>query len=644
MTAPIRAFASNFTPFDGREHQSAQGLQIQLNPVGGRRFAVTAPSVRSLGVALLREGLLSSDGLVTALSLQKRHHGRLCDILLTRQLISEEALYEAQARHWNVRLIDPMSKPADPRLIDKFGAANCLREGLIPWQRVGQAVVVATAYPEEFARHYKLLRGLFGPVIMALAPASKIEAAVMKARSYQLNHAAENRVDAAESCRDWGREGLAVKVALGLALFSLGLWVSSSAMALAFTFWASLTLGLSTALRAGAVMAALRHSQPPPPSPIIARLPTVSIMVALFNEGDIAPRLIRRLDKLDYPRNLLDILLVVEEEDHLTRDALKAVDLPPWMRVVVVPDGQLKTKPRALNFWLDLCRGSIIGVYDAEDAPEPSQIRKVVERFYQRGSDVACLQGVLDFYNPETNWLSRCFTMEYAAWFRIILPGLQKLGFAIPLGGTTLFFRRSALEELGGWDAHNVTEDADLGMRLARHGYRTEVIETVTEEEANCRALPWVRQRSRWIKGYMMTWAVHMRDPLLLWRQLGPHKFFGFQILFLCTLSQFLLAPVLWSFWLVPLGVPHPLATALPPAVMLGLMGLYLLTEVINITLNVMGLRKTKHKMSLLWVPTLHFYFPLGALASYKAAWEMVTKPFYWDKTSHGHFDQIAPD
>lgn len=619
-------------------------LQIAPKPGGGRRITVTAPSVRSLGVTLLREGLIAPDALVTALSLQKRHRGRLCDILLSRELIAERPLYEAQARHWNVRLIDPLSQAPDPRLIDMIGAATCLREGLIPWKTAGRATVIATAYPEEFARHYKWLRDTYGPVIMALAPASQIHEAVMKARADVLNHAAENRVSAAESCRDWGREGLAVKVAFALAAFMLGLWLSPNLTALAFTFWATVTLALSTGLRVGAVFAALRRTEPPPPPPIIARLPTVSIMVALFKEGSIAPRLIRRLDRLDYPRDLLDVLLVVEEEDSLTRNALKTVDIPPWMRVVVVPDGPLKTKPRALNFGLDLCRGSIIGVYDAEDAPEPAQIRKVVDRFYQRGADVACLQGMLDFYNPKTNWLSRCFTMEYAAWFRIILPGLQKLGLAIPLGGTTLFFRRAALEELGGWDSHNVTEDADLGMRLARHGYRAEILETVTEEEANCRALPWVKQRSRWLKGYMMTWAVHMRDPALLWRQLGPRKFFGFQILFLCTLSQFLLAPVLWSFWLVPLGVPHPLAAALPPMVMLGLMGLYLLTEVVNLTVNVMGLRRTKHNLSMLWVPTLHFYFPLGALASYKAAWEMLTKPFYWDKTSHGHFDQDAPN
>jgi cellulose synthase/poly-beta-1,6-N-acetylglucosamine synthase-like glycosyltransferase len=612
-------------------------------PNGRRHVSIATPSVRNLGVTLLRDGLITPDALVTALSLQRRHQGRLSDILLSRQLVEEQTFYQAQARHWNVRLIDPLSQSPDPRLIDKIGAATCLREGLVPWQQAGQAVVIATAYPEDFAKHYKWLRGVYGSVIMALAPVSAIHQAVMNARSAVLNHAAETRVAAAESCRDWGREGLAVKVALALSAFLLGLWLSPSFTALAFTIWASVTLALSTGLRAGAVFAALRRREVPAPAPIIARLPTVSVMVALFKEGSIAPRLIRRLDRLDYPRDLLDVLLVVEEKDDITRDALKAVDLPPWMRVVVAPDGPLKTKPRALNFALDLCRGSIIGVYDAEDAPEPSQIRKVVDRFYQRGPDVACLQGVLDFYNPRTNWLSRCFTMEYAAWFRIILPGLERLGLAIPLGGTTLFFRRAALEELGGWDAHNVTEDADLGMRLARHGYRAEMVDTVTEEEANCRALPWIKQRSRWLKGYMMTWSVHMRDPALLWRQLGPRKFIGFQILFLCTLSQFLLAPILWSFWLVPLGVPHPLAASLPPMVMLALMGLYLLTEVVNLTVNIMGLRLTKHRLNPLWVASLHFYFPLGALASYKAAWEMVTKPFYWDKTSHCHFDKIAP-
>ncbi len=359
----------------------------------------------------------------------------------------------------------------------------------------------------------------------------------------------------------------------------------------------------------------------------------------LFRERDIAPRLIKRLGRLTYPRELLDILLVVEEEDLTTRAALSASPLPRWMRVVVVPGGPIKTKPRAMNYAVNFARGSIIGIYDAEDAPEPDQIHKIVRRFHERGPEVACLQGVLDYYNPRTNWLARCFTVEYASWFRVVLPGLARMGFVVPLGGTTLFFRRAALQALGGWDAHNVTEDADLGLRLARHGYRAELIDTVTEEEANCRALPWVKQRSRWLKGYAITWAVHMRDPRLLWRQLGPMRFFGVQVLFLGTLSQFLLSPVLWSFWLVALGLWHPLDGVIPHWAALWLIGLFLLTEAVNIAVAAWAVRGRKHRHLLPWVPTLHFYFPLGALAAWKAAYEVLARPFYWDKTQHGVYD-----
>ncbi|MFV2002207.1 MAG: glycosyltransferase family 2 protein, partial [Paracoccaceae bacterium] len=313
----------------------------------------------------------------------------------------------------------------------------------------------------------------------------------------------------------------------------------------------------------------------------------------------------------------------------------------------VVPRAHLKTKPRALNYALDFCRGSIIGVYDAEDAPEPDQLFKVARRFHDSPPEVACLQGVLDFYNPRANWLSRCFTIEYATWFRVVLPGLEKLGFVIPLGGTTLFFRREALEKIGAWDAHNVTEDADLGIRLARHGYRAELIATLTEEEANCRFWPWVRQRSRWLKGYAMTWAVHMRSPRRLWADVGPWRFFGIQMLFLGAISQFLLAPVLWTFWALPLGLPHPLTQTISSEAFLLLTILFLSAEAVSLSVSIYALAPNRHKRLWLWVPSMHLYFPLGAIAAYKAVWEMISKPFYWDKTAHGLSDtpvtRIAP-
>lgn len=248
---------------------------------------------------------------------------------------------------------------------------------------------------------------------------------------------------------------------------------------------------------------------------------------------------------------------------------------------------------------------------------------------------------MLDYFNARTNWLSRCFTIEYATWFRIVLPGMEKMGFAVPLGGTTLFFRRGVLEQLGGWDAHNVTEDADLGVRLARLGYTTELVETVTKEEANCRVWPWIKQRSRWIKGYAMTYGVHMRDPRRLWRELGARRFWGVQIVFLGTLSHLILAPVLWSYWLLAFGLPHPLAEVMPGWVVWAMFATFLTAEAINIGVGLIAVSTPGRRFLKLWVPTLHVYFPLASLAALKGLGEIVRKPFFWDKTQHGHDDLV---
>ena len=619
-------------PFDDRS-------RVLLSQTSPSPHASQKPTIKGLARHLLQTGVVNAADIVAALEYQTTSRIRLPTILLARGMAKEDALYASLSEYWGLRLIDPSLALPDPRLIDQYGAQNCIADGVLPFGDAGGATVILASDPDDFARHRTKLTASFGPILMALASPHKIEAALLHLRGPSLASRAENRVPDAESCRHWRLGAIGPRMTLVLAALGAWLCYAPSSVLLVACLWAIATLVLSSGLKLAAGIAALRPAQPESPAPIIARLPIVSVIVALYREGDIAGRLIKRLEKLDYPRDLLDIVLAVEADDTLTHQALAHADLPIWMRVVTVPDGQLRTKPRALNVALDHCRGSIVGVYDAEDAPDPDQIRKVVTRFHMRGPDVACLQGILDFYNPHTNWLSRCFTIEYATWFRLMLPGLQRLGVAIPLGGTTLFFRRAVLEELGGWDAHNVTEDADLGIRLARHGYRTELIETTTGEEANCRPLPWIKQRSRWIKGYMVTYAVHMRDPVQLWRQLGAVKFLGFQIMFLGTISQVLLVPVLWSFWALPLGLPHPVADLLSASAMHAVTALFIAAEVITIGCGIAALRRTKHKISLLWVPTLQIYYPLAAFASYKALIEVITKPFYWDKTSHGIFD-----
>ena len=615
-------------------------------PVAPPRLVASRPARVPLGQILLESGAISPGDLLKALALRDRQEVRLGDILLAHGWVSDADLMAALAKQWGAALVDLLTERPDPRLIDQIGAEACLTQGMVPWRRVGGSTVIATARPEDFHRLSRNLPQDLGPYAMVLAPERDIHAALLGRRQTALIRKAETRVRADESCRtrDAGRLS---RLALGaMGLLAAGLMAAPTLVFALLFGWAVLTLTLGTGLKFAAFCAEMiaqkrLKRQVPAPSPAIARLPIVSIMVPMFKERDIAARLVRRLSRLSYPRELLDILLVVEEEDATTRAALAGARLPRWMRVVTVPAGPIKTKPRALNFALSFCRGSIVGVYDAEDAPEPDQIHTVVRRFHERGPEVACLQGILDYYNPRTNWLSRCFTIEYAAWFRAMLPGLARLGLVVPLGGTTLFFRRAALEHLGGWDAHNVTEDADLGIRLARYGYRTELVATVTGEEANCRALPWVRQRSRWLKGYAMTWGVHMRDPVQLWRDLGAWRFLGFQVLFLGSLSQYLLAPVLWSFWAIALGFWHPIQAVIGPSALQLLGAAFVVTELVNIVVGLWAVRGREHRHLMAWVPTLHFYFPLGALAGWKAIYEVIVLPFYWDKTAHGVYDVL---
>jgi len=430
-------------------------------------------------------------------------------------------------------VVDPSRELPDPRLIAQFGAENCLKFSVLPWQSCAGRVTILAASSEEFLRAREALRAEFGPVHFAYATQENLNDALCKSCHKALMHNAEKRTRALESCRNWNtnlalRWGLSVVCLIGACLI---FWPVVSFSILCG--WAVFTLILNTILKVTAAVLHLRSGCPSKvkPCPYDA-LPIITILVPLFRERDIAGALVRRLSALDYPSEKLDVCLVLEADDGTTQDALAAATLPLWMRAIKVPLGTLQTKPRALNYALSFARGSIIGVYDAEDAPAPDQLHVVAARFEAAEPDVACLQGRLDFYNSHSNWLARCFTIEYATWFHIILPGLERLKLAIPLGGTTLFFRRDILEELGGWDAHNVTEDADLGIRLTRHGYRTEIIDTTTQEEANARAWPWIKQRSRWLKGYAITYGVHMRNPITLWNDLGAWRFFGVQLLF----------------------------------------------------------------------------------------------------------------
>ena len=605
------------------------------------RAGTSGGPAQPLGQHLLDSGAISSAQLMAALDRQRRESAPLGEILVARGEVDPDQVQAALARQRGLMLADFATIPPEPALSRPLPWRDWLRLRVLPWRRMGGATLVATSHPERFERMRPDLEAALGPVVPVLASDARIMDRIAARWGPDLARAATQRAPAAMSCRSWGMGGHRLtQGALPLALLAL-LAAPQTTLAL-LTLLAVLALTLFAALRLTAFTAQLLgqpHLTAPPPArdALPAELPHVSVMVPLFREREIAGHLVERLKRLSYPRARLDVMLVLEARDDLTREVLAETELPPWMRVIEVPpSGGITTKPRAMNYALDFCRGEIIGVWDAEDAPVPDQIETVVARFASAPPDVVCLQGILDYYNPRANWLARCFTIEYAAWFRVLLPGIARLGLVVPLGGTTLFFRRHKLEELGGWDAHNVTEDADLGVRLCRAGYRTELIDTVTFEEANCRPVAWVKQRSRWLKGFMVTYLVHMRRPARLWRELGPARFLGLQAFFLGTCGQFLLAPMLWSLWALSLGAGHPVLDLVPRGAALAATGLFVGLALLDMAIHATAVSAPQRRFLLPWIVTMPLYFPLGTLAAYKALWELVRRPFYWDKTAHG--------
>ncbi|WP_298861504.1 glycosyltransferase family 2 protein [uncultured Sulfitobacter sp.] len=607
--------------------------------------AAAPPSERlPLGRVMVNAGLITQGDLVHALDLQRHIDAPLGEILVAEGLANATDILQMVSRQHNIPVADLTVDPPDPLLSAALPSALCLKYRCVPWLRIGDVLLVGTQHPDDFNRLRACLGERGRRLLPVLVEETQIRNHISVLYGEELAQKAATRVPAIESCRSWDptsplRKPIALSVlgALIGALVLIPAWTITVCILIAFV-----TLVMSTVLKVAAFAAQMsKITQDTDTIGHLTRgafpLPKVSVLVPLLNEKEIAGKLIQRLTRLTYPKSLLEVVLVLEQHDTVTRDTIARTDLPSWISVIEVPSAnRLTTKPRALNYALDFCRGSIIGVWDAEDAPEPDQIEKVVTRFQDAPENVACLQGVLDYYNPKTNWLSRCFTIEYATWWRMILPGVAQLGLVIPLGGTTLFFRRSILEKLCGWDAHNVTEDADLGIRLARHGYVTELIPTVTFEEANCRAWPWVKQRSRWLKGFAITWLVHMRAPRALLRDLGFVRFMGVQTLLLATFAQFAFAPLLWSFWITLAGFEHPVALTLGTPVALGMAWFFFCSEVINLGISMAAVSRREHRHLMGYVLTLPLYFPMAAISAYKAMKEIVVEPFYWDKTEHG--------
>ena len=398
--------------------------------------------------------------------------------------------------------------------------------------------------------------------------------------------------------------------------------------------------------------------------------PLYTVLVPLYREKAVARNILAALERLDYPRERLDVKFLLEADDPDTLPALQAAGIPSWAEVVVVPHAQPKTKPRACNHGLQRARGEFLVIFDAEDRPEPDQLKQAVLAFHAAPPKVVCLQAQLAYHNHRQNLLTRWFAMEYNVWFRRYLPGLARLGVPIPLGGTSNHFRIAPLQAVGGWDPFNVTEDCDLGVRLHLLGHRTALLDSTTWEEANSVTGNWLRQRSRWLKGYFVTHVVWGRRPLWLAMRLGPWALGGFLLSVLLVPLLAATNLILWAYatlyatlvgidlahghrlWSIlaerdwadeRLSWPMWFAGPLEDPLFSNLSQIFFIASVTLLLGNlafivIAGLCGRRPGQRGVWAAALLLpgYWVLISIAAWKGLWQAMIKPHYWEKTIHG--------
>lgn len=379
--------------------------------------------------------------------------------------------------------------------------------------------------------------------------------------------------------------------------------------------------------------------------------PMYTIFCPLYKEAHMLPQFITAMKKLDYPENKLEVMLLLEQDDKATIQHASQLKLPHYFTIVVVPSSSPKTKPKACNYGLKKSSGDFVVIYDAEDAPEPLQLKKAVVAFAKEQSDIVCIQAKLNFYNPHQNILTKIFTAEYSLWFDLVLTGLQTIHAPIPLGGTSNHFKTTALKKLKGWDSFNVTEDCDLGVRIAKKGYRTAIMDSITLEEANSHALNWFWQRTRWIKGYVQTYFVHMRNPFSF--LIGDKKshLLTFQLVVGGKVLSTLINPLLWIltllYFLFRAHVGTFIESFFPtPVLYMGVFS-FLIGNFLYMYYYMIGCVRHGHFSLVKYV----FFVPIYWLAMSSAAWvalyKFLTSPHHWFKTQHGlHLQKqfVAPE
>ena len=600
-----------------------------------------------LGELLVAHGLVSEEAVAEALEVQRRTGDRMGEILMHVGGVSDDAVVGALAEQARLTEVDLDTIRPERHAIELLPEGVIRRHRVVPLEIVDGTLVVAMVNKDDADALAAIREHTSLPLRVMLAPPASVDRLLHRVygEEYVRNAVQELVETAPEESAHFVLSRGQVVFGIVFALLLLVGGIVSPVQTIVTLSICSVFFYLAFGVyRFWLVYRSIEHDLhlPVTDDDVAAlserTLPVYTILVPLYKEAAIIPHLVESIEKLDYPPTKLDVKLLLESDDEESIEALGRITLPPQFQALIVPHAHPKTKPKACNYGLPHARGEMVVIFDAEDEPEPDQLKKVVASLRNANDpQIVCVQARLNYYNPNQNLLTRWFTTEYSMWFDLFLPGLDATDVPIPLGGTSNHFIRSKLEELGGWDPFNVTEDADLGIRLYRHGYRVAVVDSTTYEEANSEVRNWVRQRSRWVKGYIQTWLVQMRHPWQLMRSIGPRRWLSFQLIVGGTFLVFLLNPIFWtltSLWtLTEAGILRQIFPGL--VYYAGGFALYL-GNFLFAYVTAAGAAYRGYNHLVKYALLVPLYWALMSVAAWKGLIQLVRKPFYWEKTEHG--------
>ena len=608
---------------------------------------------------LLSTGAITESQAQNAINTHLQNETPLLDILGSTGAISPRKyatnLAEVTQAGYLSELMSTEHMALDPDFIQQFNPADLMRHLFCPISGDDDLVLVLAVNPNA-----DIIEGLIkkvvpdADVVSMVGTERDVKRLVDQVFEEQITHKAihELRLAKPEESASQVFTGWQIVV---MGLLSIGLvagllwqpWLTATSIITGLSLFYSLSIiyKLIISLMGSLAEMEVRITKEDVAAVAYNDLPIYSILVPVYKEPEVVPTLLKALSRMDYPSEKLDVLLLMEADDDQTIQAARAADPPTFFRFLLIPPSHPRTKPKACNYGVPFCRGEYVTIYDAEDIPEPDQLKKSVLAFQKGPKSLVCVQAALNYFNSSENYLTRMFTLEYSYWFDYMLPGLDALGLPIPLGGTSNHFRLDRLRELGAWDPFNVTEDADLGIRASARGYTVGIINSTTFEEANKAPKNWIRQRSRWIKGYMQTWLVHNRNPIKLLGRIGLKNWLSYQFFIGGTFLIFLANPLLWVFYLVWLLVNPAWIDALFGGWVFYFAAFnFLIGNMFGIYLNMIAVFRRKLFHLTPYALTNPIYWIMHSIAAYMALWQLFTKPFYWEKTEHGLTNHHSDD